>query len=221
MLRIKICGMTHADDALLACELGADALGFIFYERSPRAVTIEQAAAISARLPEHVARVGVFVNKTPEEIQQHIQAVGLTSVQLHGDYSLAELERFAPEQVIAVARVDEHFHGQDLEKFHKMASAVLLDTQKKGLYGGTGETFDWQSAIEAKAYGRIILAGGLNPENVLEAADRVQPYALDISSGVEAEPGRKDPAKLRSVFENLQHYRKDWYAGSTRPFPFI
>ncbi|MCP4396605.1 MAG: phosphoribosylanthranilate isomerase, partial [bacterium] len=102
-----------------------------------------------------------------------------------------------------------------------LASAILLDTHKKGLYGGTGETFDWQSAIEAKSYGRIILAGGLTPENIRDAVESVRPYALDVSSGVEAQPGRKDRVKLRQLFENLQDYRKRWSAGSTRPFPLI
>ena len=219
MIRVKICGITQADDALLACKLGADAIGFIFYEKSPRSVTIQQAASIASQLPQHVARVGVFVDKTPEEIRRHVETVGLTAMQFHGNYSRAALKRFSQEQVIAVARVGESFCTQDLEKIHKAVSAILLDTHKKGLYGGTGETFDWQSAIEAKAYARIILAGGLNPENIRDAAETVEPYALDVSSGVEAEPGRKDHAKLRRLFENLQSLRKDWSSGATCPFP--
>ena len=219
MLRVKICGITQAEDALLACELGADAIGFIFYEKSPRSVTMEQAATIASQLPQHVARVGVFVKKSPTEIQQCTEAVGLTAFQFHGDYPLADFKRFPQEQVVVVVRVAESFCAQDLEKFHNYASAILLDTHKKGLYGGTGETFDWQSAIEARVYGRVILAGGLNPENIREAAETVQPYALDVSSGVEAEPGRKDHAKLRRLFENLQDLRKGWSPEAIRPFP--
>ena len=191
MLRVKICGITQLDDARLACDLGADAIGFIFYAKSPRYITVEDAAAISEQLPDHVARVGVFVNTSPDEIVKHIERVKLQAVQFHGDYSLSEIERFRPEQVIAVARVSDAFRSEELEKFRGRAAAILLDTHKKGLYGGTGETFDWQAAIEAKAYGRIILAGGLSPDNVRQAVEIVAPYAIDVSSGVEAEPGKR------------------------------
>lgn len=219
MLRVKICGITQLEDALLACELGADAIGFIFYEKSPRWITIEQAAIISNRLPEHVARIGVFVKTPPDEIKVHLKQSKLTAVQLHGNYALSDIEQFTPEQAIAVARVSGTFQVQQLESYQQRTAAILLDTHKKGLYGGTGETFDWQAAIEAKAYGRIILAGGLNPENVQQAAETATPYALDISSGVEAEPGKKDHAKLRQLFENLKKYRTDWKPDLTHRFP--
>ena len=162
---------------------------------------MKQAAAIVAQLPENVAKVGVFVTAPPDEIRRHIEAVGLTVAQFHSDYALDAIAQFPPEMVIAVARVGANFQAQSLEQFHDVAAAVLLDTQKRGLYGGTGETFDWQIAIEAKAHARIILAGGLNPDNVREAAETVAPYALDISSGVEASPGRKDDGrKPRQTF---------------------
>jgi phosphoribosylanthranilate isomerase len=219
MLRVKICGMTRVDDARLACKLGADAIGFIFYQKSPRYVTMETAAAISQQLPDHVARVGVFVKTPPEKIITHIERVHLNAVQFHGDYALSELEQFDPQHVIAVARVSETFRSSELEKFQGRAAAILLDTHKKGLYGGTGETFDWQAAIEAKAYGRIILAGGLNPDNVRQAVEMVSPYALDVSSGVEAQPGKKDHEKLKLLFQNLEGYRSDWKSGSNSRFP--
>jgi phosphoribosylanthranilate isomerase len=219
MLRVKICGITRAEDARLACKLGADAIGFIFYDKSPRCVTLAQAADIAAGLPEHVARVGVFVNTPPAEILRYIKNVGLTAVQLHGDYPLEAFEHFAADQVIAVARVGEDFRSEDLARFTDQAAAILLDTQKKGLYGGTSETFDWQAALAAKAYGRLIVAGGLTPDNVRTAVETVAPYALDVSSGVEAEPGRKHPDKLRRLFANLQAYRQHWQPVSRRRFP--
>jgi phosphoribosylanthranilate isomerase len=180
---------------------------------------MEAAAAISEQLPDHVARVGVFVNTPPEKIVTYIERVKLDAVQFHGDYPLSELEQFDPQQVIAVARVSETFHCSELEKFRGRAAAILLDTHRKGMYGGTGETFDWQAAIEAKAYGRIILAGGLNPDNVRQAVEMVSPYALDVSSGLEAQPGKKDHEKLKQLFQNLEEYRYGWKSVSNRRFP--
>ena len=201
---MKICGITNADDALLACELGADAIGFIFYEKSPRCVSVAQAAAIAAQLPEQVAKVGVFVASPPDEIRGAIESIGLTAAQFHGDYALDTMALFSQDMVIAVARVGANFQARSVAQFREVAAAVLLDTQKRGMYGGTGETFDWQAAIAAKAHARIILAGGLTPENARNAAEIVAPYALDISSGVEASPGKKDHAKLRRLFEQLR-----------------
>lgn len=205
-MRIKICGITNADDALLACKLGADAIGLIFYENSPRCVTIEQAAAIIAQLPENVAKVGVFVNTPPTEIRGYVEQVGLTAAQFHGDYTKDEiaLTMLPPEQAIAVARVGGDFQPRAVSRFEYVASAVLLDTAKKGVYGGTGEAFDWKAAVDAKEFAKhVILAGGLNPENIANAAAFVKPYALDVSSGVEASPGRKDHRKLRDLFAQL------------------
>ena len=210
---MKICGITNADDALLACELGADAIGFIFYEKSPRCVTKEQAAAIAAQLPEQVAKVGVFVASPPDDIRRHIEAVGLTAAQFHGDYAIDTMAQFSQDMVIAVARVGANFQARSVAQFREVAAAVLLDTQKRGMCGGTGETFDWQAAIAAKAHARIILAGGLTPENARNAAEIVAPYALDISSGVEASPGKKDHAKLRRLFESLQPFLLNRPAG--------
>ncbi len=212
-MRVKICGITNIEDALLACELGADAIGLIFYENSPRCVNIEQAAAIVAPLPEQIAKIGVFVKTPPDEIRRHIERVGLTAVQFHGDYAFDTIAQFPPEMVIAVARVGADFQAHTLEQWREVAAAVLLDTQKRGLYGGTGETFDWQAAIEAKTYAKIILAGGLTPDNIALAAASVAPYALDISSGVEASPGKKDHATLRRLFEQLAPFLASRKAG--------
>lgn len=219
MLRVKICGITRLEDARLACELGTDAIGFIFYAKSPRYITREQAADISRQLPAHVARVGVFVKTPPAEIAQYVDRVNLHAVQFHGDYSVSDLEWFDSDQVIGVARVSDRFQIADLERFTDRAAAILLDTHKKGLYGGTGETFDWQAAVKAKTYGRIILAGGLNPENIQQAVETVSPYALDVSSGVEASPGKKDHDKLQRLFRNLSPYRSEWIPGISPSFP--
>jgi phosphoribosylanthranilate isomerase len=219
MLRIKICGMTNRDDALLACDLGADAVGFILYEKSPRHITPEAAAAIARQLPAHVARIGVFVDTAPDQIRAYLREIPLTAAQLHGDYTSADFEGFAPEQVLAVARVGEAFDVAELRRFEGQAAAILLDTQKTGLYGGTGQTFDWRVANAAAAYGRIVLAGGLKADNVARAVDIAQPYALDISSGVEARPGQKDPDKLRQLFQQLTCYRHDWKPGQEPAFP--
>lgn len=213
--------MTRLEDALLACDLGADAIGFIFYEKSPRYIALTEAAAISHQLPDHVARIGVFVNTPPEKITQYIETISLHAAQFHGDYPISALEQFEENQVIAVARVSETFQGTDLQQFQGRTAAILLDTHKKGMYGGTGETFDWQAAIEAKAYGRIILAGGLTPENARQAVEIVSPYALDVGSGVEASPGKKDHTKLRQLFTSLQLHRSAWKPERERCFPLV
>jgi phosphoribosylanthranilate isomerase len=219
MLRVKICGITQVDDARFACDLGADAIGFIFYEKSPRYIAMENAAAISEQLPDHVARVGVFVNTPRDEMVTYLETVGLNVIQFHGNYPISEIEQFEAGQVIAVVRVGETFRSAELEQFRGRAAAILLDTHKKGRYGGTGAIFDWQAAIDAKVYGRIILAGGLNPDNVRQAVEMVSPYAIDVSSGVEAQPGKKDRTKLQQFFRNLKEYRDDWQINATHRFP--
>lgn len=226
MLRIKICGITNLDDGLLACKLGADAVGFILYPKSPRYIPPETAAEIARRVPAHVARIGVFVNTPPDEIQAYLRDIPLSAAQLHGDYTLADFQQFPPEQAIAVARVKHDFTPVKLQQFEPHAAAILLDTHKKGVYGGTGETFDWQAAVDAKAClgrlaDRIVLAGGLNPANVRQAVDTARPYAVDVSSGVEAEPGKKDPRKLRRLFHELEAYRQDRQPESAPAFPNV
>ena len=219
ILRIKICGLTRAADALLACELGADAIGFIFYDRSPRTITPAAAAAIAQQLPPHVARVGVFVNTPVTEIRRFMHEIPLNVLQFHGPYALNDLAQFEASQVVAVARVGDEFEVATLTPYRSHAAAILLDTQKTDRYGGTGETFNWQIAKHATAAGRIILAGGLTPENVVQAVDTVAPYALDVSSGVESSPGQKDHAKLRQLFRQLASYRTAWQPETPCPFP--
>lgn len=200
MLRIKICGITNAGDASAAVEYGADALGFVFYPKSPRSVAPETARSIIQSLPPFITTVGVFVNETVETIN-HIKAeTGIDMVQLHGDES-PEFCRQWPH-VIKAFRVAAM---SDLEAFKNYtASAFLLDTYSPAKYGGTGQVFNWEIAVEAKRYGSIILAGGLTADNIAKAVSKVRPYAVDVSSGVEREKGKKDLVKLRLFIERAK-----------------
>ena len=199
MVKIKICGITNLEDALLAAELGADALGFIFYPKSPRKVAPETAREIIAQLPPFVASVGVFVDEAATVVQELVARVGLDWVQLHGQES-PEYCRNLGRRVIKGFRIKDENSLMELEPYRDAVQAFLLDTYKKGQVGGTGTTFDWRLALEAKQYGQIILAGGLTPENVAQAIAAARPQAVDAASGTEAAPGRKDPAKLRAFF---------------------
>jgi len=204
MVRIKICGITNLEDALLAAELGADALGFIFYPKSPRKVAPETAREIIAQLPPFVASVGVFVDEAAAVVQELAARVGLDWVQLHGQES-PEYCRNLGRKVIKGFRIQDEDSLRLLAGYQGAAQALLLDTYKKGQVGGTGEVFDWHLARKAKPYGRIILAGGLTPENVAQAIEAAQPAAVDAASGTEAAPGRKDPAKLRAFFAAISN----------------
>ena len=200
MVRIKICGITNLEDALLAAELGADALGFIFYPKSPRKVATETTREIIAQLPPFVAAVGVFVDEEAAVVQELAAKVRLDWVQLHGqespDYCLNLGQR-----VIKGFRIKDETSLKELALYRGAVQAFLLDTYKPGQVGGTGESFDWRLAREARQYGQIILAGGLTPENVAQAIEVAQPQAVDAASGTEAAPGRKDPDKLRAFFK--------------------
>jgi len=199
MVRVKICGITNLEDALLAAELGADALGFIFYAKSPRKVAPETARAIIAQLPPFVAAVGVFVDETAAVVQELAPRVGLDWIQLHGQES-PEYCRTLGRKVIKGFRIQDENSLLWLADYQGAAQAMLLDTYKKGQVGGTGEIFDWHLARKAKEYGQIILAGGLTSGNVAQAIEVAQPDAVDAASGTEAAPGKKDPAKLRAFF---------------------
>jgi phosphoribosylanthranilate isomerase len=200
MIKIKICGITNLEDAILAAELGADALGFIFYAKSPRCVAPDAAREIIAQLPPFVATVGVFVDEDAAVIRDLKDRVGLDWVQLHGQES-PEYCRNLGRRVIKGFRIRDAESLRPLADYRGAVQAFLLDTYKKGHVGGTGEVFDWHLAREAKPYGRIILAGGLTAENVAQAIEVARPDAVDAASGTEAEPGRKDPAKLKAFFE--------------------
>ena len=206
MVRVKICGITNREDALFAVAQGVDALGFIFYERSPRYVHPERVGRIVSALPPFVTPVGVFVNTAREEVLAIARLTGLRAVQLHGDETPAECLGY-PIPVIRALRVGDGFDPASLSDFP--VDTFLLDTAKKGWYGGTGETFDWRVARAAAAHGRIILSGGIDPSNVADAARTVNPYAVDCGSGVEAAPGRKDHDRIADFFEALRSATRD------------
>lgn len=194
--RVKICGLTCAADALAAVEAGADALGFMFHARSPRALSPRQVREITRALPPFVARVGVFVDAPAEEIRAAIREAGLDTLQFHG----AETPGFCAQfelPVIKAFRVADEAVLAELPAYP--VAAHLLDAFVAGAHGGTGTTFNWAIARAAVAAGhRILLAGGLTPENVARAVAEVRPFGVDVSSGVESAPGRKDAAKMRA-----------------------
>ena len=198
-VKVKICGITNWTDARRAIAGGAELLGFNFYERSPRYITPARARRIVRRLPKGVSAVGVFVNETEQKMLKTARTVGLDQLQLHGDESPAMVARLARSlPVIKAVRVRKPFRASQLAPF-KRASALLLDGFDRNARGGTGKTFDWEIARRAKRYGRIFLAGGLTPENIGGAIRAVRPYAVDVCSGVEARPGKKDPVKMRNL----------------------
>jgi phosphoribosylanthranilate isomerase len=199
-MKIKICGITNLDDALLAVELGADALGFIFYPPSKRAVTVPVAADICNALPPFVSKVGVFVDELEYEIEKALSECLLTGLQFHGDEPPGFCQKFPAKSIKAIRVKDA---GSLVAAQEYDVDALLLDTYTATESGGTGKTFDWALAKKAQELltPPIILSGGLNPANVAEAIRQVQPYAVDVASGVEREPGRKDPEKLRRFFE--------------------
>lgn len=201
MVRVKICGVTNPEDALFSVAQGVDALGFIFYEPSPRYVDPECVSEIVSQLPPFVTPVGVFVNKAREEVLEISRSTGIRAIQLHGDETPADCLGY-PFPVIRSLRVGDGFNPASLSDYP--VDTFLLDTAKKGWYGGTGETFDWQVARAATAHGRIILSGGMDPSNVADAVRMVKPYAVDCGSGVEAAPGRKDHARIREFLGALR-----------------
>ena len=193
---VKICGITSEADALAAAEAGADAIGLMFYEGSPRHVTLEQAKAISAALPPHVMRVGVFVNAEEALVHQALTECMLNILQFHGDETPEECSRY-PVMTLKAFRVQGEETLAQLEAYP--SAGYLLDAYVKDALGGTGATFNWDLAVRAQEFGKpIFLAGGLTPGNVAEAVRKVQPFGVDVSSGVESELGRKDAEQMRS-----------------------
>ncbi|HBH61546.1 MAG TPA: phosphoribosylanthranilate isomerase [Nitrospiraceae bacterium] len=209
MLRIKICGITNREDAFAAITCGADALGFVFYAKSPRSVKLETARSIISSLPPLVTTVGVFVDEDMETLENIISYAGLDIVQLHGVES-PEYVNLSRKTIKAI-RVKDLADLEILNQF-KSAAAFLLDTYSPESIGGTGHVFNWEIAVEAKKLGRIILAGGLNPDNIEEAVKLVQPYAIDVASGVEGDiKGKKDHNKLRLFIERARKASLKYY----------
>jgi len=200
-LKVKICGIRRYEDAREALDAGAWALGFIFHKRSPRHVDPEEARRILERLPRGVLSIGVFVDRSVEEVNRTVEAVGLRGAQLHGKEDLAYAKQVKAAVVIKSLRVGPAFRARQVLLYP--GSRILLDTYRAGVAGGTGATLDWTVARKAADLVPIILAGGIGPENAAEAVAKVHPYALDVSSGVEASPGIKDREKIRELFRAL------------------
>jgi phosphoribosylanthranilate isomerase len=204
---VKICGITNDADARVAAEAGADALGFVFYRRSPRHVEPQGAARIICRLPPHLVKVGVFVDAAPDLVVEAITRCGLNIVQFHGNEPPEYCTQFGVMSMKAF-RVRDSASLGEIEAYR--TDALLLDAYDPASPGGTGQKFNWELAIEARRFGRpIFLAGGLTPENVGEAVRVVQPYGVDVSSGVETSPGRKDALKVREFIHAAKEARRE------------
>jgi len=195
-VKVKICGITSVADGLAAAEAGADMIGLMFYDGSPRHISLATAVEISRILPLFVQRVGVFVNPDPERVLRAIGECNLSLLQFHGDETSEFCTQFGLMSLKAV-RIRDAASLDQLAGFQ--TDAFLLDAYSKGWLGGTGETFNWDLAIDAQKFGKpIFLAGGLTPENVGDAVRKVRPFAVDVSSGVESAPGNKEAAKVRA-----------------------
>lgn len=205
-VRVKICGITRAEDALAAAEAGADALGFMLFKSSPRCVTPAQTSAIIRALPPFIARVGVFVNPSESEVHSAIAGCGIDTLQFHGE----EPPEFCRQFGLRVVKAVRVHDAESLKSLAAFSSETwLLDSFVAGRHGGTGVVFNWDLAAAAVKQGRrVILAGGLTPENAAEAVRRVRPYALDVSSGVESAPGIKDVKKVRAFIAAVQNARE-------------
>jgi len=204
MVRVKICGITTVDDALMAVAAGADALGFVFHSLSPRNIGVEAAAAIIREVPPFVQTVGLFVNVPIEYVNDTVEATGLDVVQLHGDET-PEYCRLVGRRVVKAFRIKDIDSLEPIRRYS--VAGFLLDAWSPKAYGGTGMTFNWDIAKVAEQYGPIILAGGLTPENVAQAVETVSPFAVDVSSGVESVPGKKGPEKVLAFIRHAQGVR--------------
>lgn len=207
MTKVKICGITNLEDARLSVKFGADALGFNFYVKSPRFITPEKAAEIIAELPPEVLKVGVFVNETLDRVVEIAQVARLDALQIHGEESpeyARELKSKSGLEIIKAFRVSPEFKPEDVLEYE--VDAILLDAYNPKEHGGTGETFDWEVAKKVQEiFPKMYLAGGLGPENISDAVSRVNPFAVDVCSGVERAKGMKDEAALRSFLSEASH----------------
>ncbi len=204
--RVKICGLTRAEDVDAAVEAGADAVGFVFVAGTPRVVSVERARALRTRVPPFVTVVGLFVNADPVEVRETVSAVRLDVIQLHGEET-PEVAGICGQwaQVVKAFRMKGPETLDLMPAYAAAAQAYLVDAYVAGAHGGTGARFDWDLAIRAQALGKpVILAGGLKPGNAAEAVRRVGAYALDVSSGVESAPGLKDPERIRSFMDAVR-----------------
>lgn len=201
MVKVKICGITNLEDALAAAEAGADALGFVFYPESPRFIDPGKARSIISELPVFITTVGVFVDEGEEMIRRIIRESGVQVLQFHGAESPVLCSRFR-EKVIKAIRIKDAESISSIKMYP--LDTFLLDTHHKDIKGGTGRSFDWKIAEMAKEHGRVILSGGLTPSSVGEAITLVKPYGVDVSTGVEIEPGKKDHGKIRDFIKAVR-----------------
>lgn len=208
MTKVKICGITNEEDATWAVNLGAHYVGLNFHKDSPRKVSPDLAARIAKKVPSFVPTVGVFVEQTAAEIVKIAKKVGLAGVQLHGDHTVADCETIASELevfLIKAVRVGTEADVDALAAYKDAVGYFLLDARVDGQLGGTGQTFPWELAARAKAFKKpIFLAGGLTVENVAQAIEAVQPFAVDVASGVEKSPKRKDFDKMKQFIEEVK-----------------
>ena len=202
-VKLKVCGVTSLEDACAAVDCGAEYLGFNFYRKSPRYIAPAAARAIIERLPDDVISVGVFVNEPrPEDVGEILRVSGARMAQLHGDESPDYCARLGAERVIKALRAGEDFDARRVLDYP--AAAILLDAFDAKLYGGTGKMADWEIAREAARLASVFLAGGLSPDNIVEAIRAVEPFAVDVNSGVESAPGRKDASKLQMLRNRMK-----------------
>ena len=202
MASVKICGITNVRDAYRAAEYGADALGFIFYPKSRRSIAPEKAKEIIQKIPGSIGRVGVFVNEEIGTVKKIVGFCGLHMIQLHGDESPRYCAQFPMSSLIKAVSSWAEGEIQRLENY--AVRAILVDARDPGRYGGTGKNSDWALAMKVKKVHPLILAGGLNTDNIRRAIETVRPHAVDINSGVETSPGKKDPDKIREIMEIIR-----------------
>lgn len=199
--RVKICGITRPEDGLKAANSGVDAIGLVFYTKSPRAVTIEQAQVIVAALPAFITVVALFVDASKDEVMQVLSQVDIDIIQFHGNETAQDCEQYQCRYIKAIRMNDEVDLNKITEQYAN-ATAILVDSYHEYIPGGTGESFDWQR-IPKELAGNIILAGGLESNNIASAIKIVRPYAVDVSSGVESEKGIKDGSKIEAFMRGV------------------
>jgi phosphoribosylanthranilate isomerase len=201
--RVKVCGITEKADVIHAVEAGVDALGFIFAEGSPRRVEPEKAKELLRSVPPFVDSVGVFVNEDPDLVTDIVKYCGLTMVQLHGSEPV-DYCQLMPVRILKAFSVKADTDASELDKYKDVAAGYLLDTYHKEMAGGSGQSFDWRLVKDLQVPGPLFLAGGLGPDNIREAIRAVHPFAVDVNSGVEIEPGRKDHEKISELVRQVQ-----------------
>lgn len=204
ILKVKICGITNLDDAEKSVKLGADMLGFNFYQKSPRYIEPKKAAQIISKLPAFIQVVGVFVNEKYEKVRNIIEQCQLAWVQFHGDETPEYLKQFSTFNIRTMKAIRVKDQNDVKKEKDYRTDAILFDAHTPGKFGGTGSTFDWN--LVGNINKRIFLAGGINPDNVAKAAS-LGVYGIDVCSGVESEPGKKDFKKMKKLFENIKHLR--------------